>query len=83
MATVKIYSTPTCPWCKKAKAYFKENDIKFTDVDVSSDEAAQKEMIDKSGQMGVPVIIIKDGDKEEVLVGFDQAKVAKVLDLEK
>jgi glutaredoxin 3 len=75
MATVKIYSTPTCPWCKKAKAYFKENDIKFTDVDVSSDEAAQKEMIDKSGQMGVPVIEING----KILVGFDQAKVEEAL----
>jgi glutaredoxin 3 len=75
MATVKIYSTPTCPWCKKAKAYFKENDIKFTDVDVSSDEAAQKEMIDKSGQMGVPVIEING----KILIGFDQAKVEEAL----
>jgi glutaredoxin 3 len=75
MATVKIYSTPTCPWCKKAKAYFKENKIEFTDVDVSSDEAAQKEMVEKSGQMGVPVIDI-DG---KILVGFDQAKIEEAL----
>jgi len=75
MATVKIYSTPTCPWCKKAKEYFKENNIKFTDVDVSADEAAQKEMVDKSGQMGVPVIDI-DG---KILVGFDQAKIEEAL----
>ena len=75
MATIKIYSTPTCPWCKKAKAYFKENNIKFTDVDVSADEAAQKEMVDKSGKMGVPVIDI-DG---KILVGFDQAKIEEAL----
>ena len=75
MATVKIYSTPTCPWCKKAKAYFKENNIKFTDVDVSADEAAQKEMVEKSGQMGVPVIDI-DG---KILVGFDQGKIEEAL----
>ncbi|MBT4805723.1 NrdH-redoxin [Candidatus Woesearchaeota archaeon] len=75
MATVKIYSTPTCPWCKKAKAYFKENKIKFTDIDVSADEAAQKEMVEKSGQMGVPVIDI-DG---KILVGFDQGKIEEAL----
>ena len=75
MATVKIYSTPTCPWCKKAKEYFKENNIKFTDVDVSADEAAQKEMVEKSGQMGVPVIDI-DG---KILVGFDQGKIEEAL----
>jgi glutaredoxin 3 len=75
MATVKIYSTPTCPWCKKAKAYFKENNIKFTDVDVSSDKKAQEKMIEKSGQMGVPVIEIN----EKILVGFDKAKVEEAL----
>ena len=75
MATVKIYSTPTCPWCKKAKEYFKENNIEFTDVDVSADEAAQKEMIEKSGQMGVPVIEING----KILVGFDQGKIEEAL----
>jgi glutaredoxin 3 len=75
MATVKIYSTPTCPWCKKAKEYFKENNIKFTDVDVSADEAAQKEMVEKSGQMGVPVIEING----KILVGFDQGKIEEAL----
>jgi len=75
MATVKIYSTPTCPWCKKAKEYFKENNVKFTDIDVSADEAAQKEMVEKSGQMGVPVIEI-DG---KILVGFDQGKIEEAL----
>lgn len=75
MATVKIYSTPTCPWCKKAKEFFKANNVKFTDVDVSADEAAQKEMVEKSGQMGVPVIEI-DG---KILVGFDQTKIEEAL----
>jgi len=72
---VKIYSTKTCPWCKKAKEFFKANNVKFTDVDVSSDEAAQKEMVEKSGQMGVPVIEI-DG---KILVGFDQGKIEEAL----
>ncbi|MBL7055222.1 glutathione S-transferase N-terminal domain-containing protein [Candidatus Woesearchaeota archaeon] len=75
MATVKIYSTPTCPWCKKAKEFFKANNVKFTDIDVSADEAAQKEMVEKSGQMGVPVIEI-DG---KILVGFDQGKIEEAL----
>jgi glutaredoxin-like YruB-family protein len=83
MKKVTIYSTPTCPYCTMAKEYLKENKIEYTEYDVAADKDKAQEMIDKSGQMGVPVIIIKDGDKEEVLVGFDQAKVAKVLDLEK
>ncbi len=73
--TVKVYSTPTCPWCKKVKAFLKENNVKFTDVDVSSDEKASAEMIKKSGQMGVPVIDVNG----TILVGFDEAKLKEAL----
>jgi len=73
---VKIYSTPTCPWCKKAKAYLTEKNIPFESVDVSSDQAAQKEMIEKSGQMGVPVLDI-DG---KIIIGFDVGEIDKALD---
>lgn len=77
MATIKIYSTPTCPWCKKAKAYLTEKSIAFESVDVSSDETAQKEMIEKSGQMGVPVLDI-DG---KIVVGFDKEKIDELLQI--
>lgn len=72
---VKIYSTPTCPYCAQAKQFFKQNSIEYSDVDVSKDEKAAKEMIDKSGQMGVPVIDI-DG---KIIVGFDREKIKKAL----
>jgi glutaredoxin-like YruB-family protein len=72
---VKIYSTPTCPYCKMAKDFFKEKKIKFENIDVSEDEKAGKEMVDKSGQMGVPVIEI-DG---KIIVGFDQEKIEELL----
>ena len=72
---VKIYSTPTCPWCKKAQEYFKKNKIKFTDLDVSEDDKARDEMIEKSGQMGVPVIDING----KIIVGFDEDKIKKAL----
>ena len=77
MATIKIYSTPTCPWCKKAKAYLGEKGIAFESIDVSSNETAQKEMIEKSGQMGVPVIDI-DG---KIVIGFDLEKINELLHL--
>jgi len=77
MANIKIYSTPTCPWCKKAKAYLDEKGIAYTSFDVSSDEVAQKEMIEKTGQMGVPVIDI-DG---QVVIGFDKPKIDEILGL--
>ena len=67
---VIVYSTPTCPFCHHAKDFLKENNIKFTDVDVSTDQDKAKEMVEKSGQMGVPVLDI-DG---EIIVGFDKHK---------
>jgi glutaredoxin 3 len=75
MTDVKIYSTPSCPWCHKAKDFLNEKKIKFEDKDVSSDEKARAEMIEKSGQMGVPVLDIGG----EVIVGFDQEAIQKAL----
>ncbi|MFH1316389.1 MAG: glutaredoxin domain-containing protein [Candidatus Woesearchaeota archaeon] len=76
MKKVKIYSTPTCPWCVRAKEFLKENKVEFENHDVASDEAARNEMIEKSGQMGVPVIIVDD----VVIVGFDQNALKAALD---
>lgn len=73
---VTVYSTPTCPYCKQAKKFLKENSIAFTDVDVSEDQDKQQEMIEKSGQMGVPVIIVKKDGKEEVMIGFEKGKLS-------
>ena len=67
MSKVKIYTTPTCPWCKKSKAWFKEQKISYTEVDVTSDDKGRDAMIEKSGQMGVPVIEIG----KEIIVGFN------------
>ena len=77
MPSVKIYSTPSCPWCKRTKEFLKENKISFTDIDVAGDEKAAKEMIEKSGQMGVPVLDI-DG---KIIVGFDETKLRELLNL--
>ncbi|MFH1890692.1 MAG: glutaredoxin domain-containing protein [Candidatus Kuenenbacteria bacterium] len=71
MANVKIYSTPTCPYCIKTKAYLDEKGIKYENLDVSSDKVKLDEMIKLSGQMGVPVLDI-DGS---VIVGFDKEKI--------
>lgn len=74
---VKVYSTPTCSWCIKTKAFLKENKVDFKTIDVSADEAAAKEMVEKSGQMSTPVIDV-DGT---IVVGFDEEKLRKVLKL--
>jgi glutaredoxin 3 len=74
---VKVYSTPTCPYCKMAKKFLEDNGIKYQDLNVAEDKAARDEMINKSGQMGVPVIDI-DG---EFILGFDQAQLKEKLGL--
>ena len=73
---VKIYTTPTCPYCRLAKEFFMKKGVKFTEFDVSEDEKALKEMVKKSSQMGVPVIDI-DG---QIVVGFDKEKIAELID---
>jgi len=72
---ITLYSTPTCHFCHMAKEFFKDNNISYTEYNVASDLEKKKEMIDKSGQMGVPVIFIGD----EMIIGFDEAKVRKLL----
>ncbi len=72
---VTIYSTPACHFCHAAKDFFNENNVTFTDFDVAADIDKQKEMIEITGQMGVPVIKIGD----DVVVGFDEGKVKELL----
>lgn len=75
--TVKVYSTPTCGYCRMAKEFLKQNNIEFTTIDVSEDEAAAQEMVNRTGQMGVPQIDI-DG---EIIIGFDKPALKKALDI--
>lgn len=72
---VRVYSTTWCVWCKRLKEYLKENKIEFEDIDVEKDKEAAKEIVEKSGQMGVPVIDIAG----KIIVGFDKEKIAKAL----
>lgn len=72
---VKVYSTKTCTYCNMEKEFLKQNKIEFKDIDVSNDQDAANEMIEKSGQMGVPVTEI-DG---KIVVGFDKEKLKKLL----
>ncbi|MBU2634105.1 MAG: glutaredoxin family protein [Nanoarchaeota archaeon] len=75
---IKIYSTPTCPHCVHAKDYLKEKNIEFEYIDVSKDKEAAKEMVEKSGQMGVPVLDING----TIIVGFDKEAIDKALEKE-
>ena len=72
---VTIYTTPTCVYCKAAKEFFQENDIKYEEKNVAEDEQARDAMVEKSGQLGVPVIDIKGN----IVVGFDEKKLSELL----
>jgi glutaredoxin-like YruB-family protein len=74
---VKVYSTATCPWCIRAKQFLKENNINFQDIDLSGNQQAVDEMMQKSGQMGVPVLDIEG----EIIVGFDKERIKSALGL--
>jgi glutaredoxin-like YruB-family protein len=76
--SVTIYSTPVCHFCQAAKDFFKENDVEYTEFDVASDADKREEMIEITGQMGVPVIRIGD----DVVIGFDEGKVKELLKIE-
>lgn len=77
LVTVKIYSTEWCHFCKEVKKFLEENNIEFEEIDVGKDQKAAQEMVEKSGQMGVPVLDING----EIIVGFDKAKIKKALKL--
>jgi glutaredoxin-like YruB-family protein len=72
---VKVYTTPTCGYCHQAKNFLNSRGIKFTEIDVSRDQAAAREMVQQTGQMGVPVIVV-DG---QAVVGFDRARLERLL----
>jgi glutaredoxin 3 len=75
MMDVKIYTTPTCGYCHQAKAFFTQIGVPFKEVDVSSDQTAAQEMVDLTGQMGVPVIVMGN----EIVIGFDRARIQQIL----
>jgi len=74
---VKVYSTPTCSFCIKAKQFLKDNNVEFEDIDVGSDQQKAEEMVNISGQMGVPVLSING----EIIIGFDKEKIKQALGL--
>ena len=72
---VTIYSTPSCHFCRMAKEFFKANNIAYTDYNVAGDPDKRKEMMEKSGQLGVPVIFIGD----QMVIGFNKPKISQLL----
>jgi len=74
-ANVVVFSTPTCSWCRKTKDYLRKHNIRFKDIDVARDQAAARDMVRRTGQQGVPVIMINN----RPIVGFDKNKIDNLL----
>ena len=74
-----VFSTPSCPWCRKVKSYLKQNGFRFKDIDVSRDHKAAKDMVRKTGQQGVPQLWIDNYP----IVGFDKAKIDRMLNIKR
>jgi len=70
-----VFSTPSCPWCNKVKRYLKEKGFRYRDIDVSKDERAARDVVRKTGQMGVPVILINN----RPIIGFNKAEIDRLL----
>ena len=79
MATVTIYTTPSCTYCKMAKSFFQENSVAYTEKNVATDVEARNAMIQKSGQLGVPVIEVDN----KIVIGFDKSRLAELLGVKK
>ena len=75
MSAISIYSTPTCTYCNAAKDFFKEKGVEFDEFDVATDAVKRQEMIEKSGQMGVPVIFVG----EEMVIGFAESRLEELI----
>ena len=75
---VTVYTTPTCSWCGTLKSYLNKNQIRFSEIDVSRDDSAAQEMVRRSGQQGVPQTLISG----EMVIGFDKAKINRLLEIE-
>ena len=72
---VVVYSTPTWPWCTRVKEYLSQKNVTYTEYDVAQDKEKAREMVEKSKQMGVPVVMVDD----DIVVGFNQAELEKLL----
>jgi len=77
MAKVKVYSLPTCLYCRKAKEFLDANNISYDDINVGTDKEGMEEMVGKTGQMSVPVLTIDD----QTVIGFDKRKISELLGL--
>jgi len=75
MTEIEVYTTPSCPYCTKLKNWLDEEDIEYESFDLSQNQQKAQELIQKTGQRGVPQTLIKDGDEEKAVIGFQPEKI--------
>lgn len=80
-AKILVYSTSTCPYCVEVKDYLDAKKIKYSEIDIENNEKKAQEMVKKSGQMGVPVVIIQKNGKENIIVGFEKDEIDQLIGL--
>jgi len=78
---ISVFNTPNCPYCHMLMDYLDGKNIDYVSIDLTREPDRAQEMMQKSGQTGVPVTIIKQGDKEDIIIGFDQEKIDQILQL--
>ncbi len=81
MVDITVYSTPMCPYCTQLKEYLEKLEVTFEDFNVAKDRDKAKEMVEKTGQRGVPVTVVEKDGEETVIVGFDRKKLVKTLEV--
>ncbi len=80
MMEIKVYTTPTCHYCTKLKNWLEQEEIKYKAFDLSKDRAKAQELIQKTGQRGVPQTIIKKNDEEKAVIGFNPQKIKQIVE---
>lgn len=78
MQEVKVYTTPSCPYCQRVKSFLEEKNIEYSEIDVAQDAQKRQEVVEKTGQLGIPVTQIGD----EFIVGFDPNKISQLLGIQ-
>lgn len=81
MSRVKIYTILDCPYCESVKQFLKKHDVEYKNADISNSAKEAEEMVKKSGQLSPPVVVIRKNGKDEVVIGFDEKRLAEVLEL--
>ena len=81
MSKITVFSAPNCPYCNQVKKFLDQADLEYEEINLGDKPEKAEQLVKKTGQMGVPVTIIKKEDDEKIIIGFNQEKLSKILDI--